>query len=282
VTVDETLIARIDALFSPCMACELRCGAARTQGQVGACGLGADSHVYNRLLHFGEEGPLVPSYTVYLSGCSMACSFCSEAAHLVAPFARPPTDPAAFARKVAPHLGPARNVNFVGGEPSIQLPWIARFVAELENCGTVPPLLCNTNGYMTPEGLEVALGLFSIWVVDLKFGNDRCAQQVSNTDDYDEVLRRNLRALHEAGVDLWVRHLLMPGHLDCCTRPVLAWCAEHLPNARVNVMPAFVPFPHPRNDTWDELDAPQRARGEAILRASGVHRPFFDGRSLTA
>ncbi len=262
------------------MACELRCGAERAAGQVGACGLGAETHVYNRLLHMGEEAQLVPSYTVYLSGCSMACSFCSEAQHLAPPFSRPATDPVALARKVTGSLGRARNVNFVGGEPSIQLPWIARFAAELAELGPVPPLLCNTNGYLTPEALELALEMFSIWVVDLKFGNDRCAQSVANTDDYTAVLRRNLHVLEEAGVELWVRHLLMPGHLDCCTAQVLDWCADNLPSARVNVMPAFVPFRHNDNAEWGELSVDHRQRGRELLRRAGVSAPYFDGRRL--
>ena len=280
VTVSEALIARLDALSSPCVACELRCGAARSDGQVGACGLAGQTHVYNRLLHLGEEAPLVPSYTIYLSGCSMACSFCSEAGHLVGPFPRPATDPERLARKVFPALGSARNINFVGGEPTIQLPWIARFARALEAQGPTPPLLCNTNGYLTPEALTLSLELFSIWVVDLKFGNDRCAQGVSNTDDYVAVLHRNLLALAEAGVELWVRHLVMPGHLSCCTAPVLSWLARHLPRARVNVMPAFVPFRHPNNDVWAELDGPDRERARDLLARSGVRRGFFDGRKV--
>lgn len=274
------LIDDLDALASPCRACELSCGADRVAGEVGACGLGADTHVYNRLLHMGEEAPLVPSYTIYLSGCSMACSFCSEAEHLRPPYSRAPTDPERLATKVLPQLGRARNINFVGGEPTIQLPWIARFAKALRASGSRVPLLCNTNGYFTLEAGELARELFQIWVVDLKFGNDRCAQTVSNTDAYLEVLHRNLTWLRDTGVRLWVRHLVMPGHLDCCTRPVLAWAAENLPTARVNVMPAFVPFPHPDNDDWPELGGSGRQQARRLLEGSGVARPYFDGRRL--
>jgi putative pyruvate formate lyase activating enzyme len=252
----------------------------RSAGEQGACGLSDGTHVYNHFLHFGEESALVPSYTIYLSGCSMSCSFCSEADHLVPPFTRGAADPVELARRVAPRLGGAKNINFVGGEPTVQLPFVARFARAIRALGDDTPLLCNTNGYLTPEALEASIPLFSIWVVDLKFGNDRCAQSVSNTDAYLEVLHRNLLLLGAAEVDLWVRHLLMPGHLECCTSEVLRWLEENLPDAKVNMMPAFYPFRHARNDKWPALAGSERDRGHALLRAAGLRRRFFDGRRL--
>ena len=41
---------------------------------------------------------------------------------------------------------------------------------------------------------------------------------------------------------LLVRHLLMPGHLECCTRPALEWIRATVPTAAVNLMTAYHPF----------------------------------------
>jgi len=39
-----------------------------------------------------------------------------------------------------------------------------------------------------------------------------------------------------------VRHLMLPGHLECCTKPVLRWLANTLPGALVNVMDQYRPM----------------------------------------
>jgi putative pyruvate formate lyase activating enzyme len=41
--------------------------------------------------------------------------------------------------------------------------------------------------------------------------------------------------------EVLVRHLVLPGHVECCTKPVLAWIAGNLPNVRVNVMDQYRP-----------------------------------------
>lgn len=289
------VIAELDALYGPCVLCEQRCGAMRADGERGRCGLADTVHIYNRLLHVGEEAPLVPSYAIFLSGCSMACSFCSEGDHLQAPFKPPPASAEVLALKTAAALlGPAsgaRNINFVGGEPSIALPFLARFAQALSPLIEAPPLLLNTNGLMTPEALALATHLCEIFVVDLKFGHDHCAQHIADAQDYLAIVRRNLQILHDgpgrviSGVPvqpvvLWVRHLLMPGHLACCTDPTLEWLAEHLPQAQVNVMPAFHPFGLADNASWSTLSKAEKEEGERLLAASGIQNAWFDGRRL--
>lgn len=295
---------RLDALYAPCVLCEIRCGAMRPDGERGACGLAEHTHVYNRLLHMGEEAPLVPSYAIFVSGCNLMCSFCSEWEHLRPPFAPKPADPARLARKTARDLTRyaarvpvIRNINFVGGEPGIVLPFMARFAEAIdaETGGERPPLLLNTNGYLTPETLALATHLCPYMVLDYKFGNDGCAETIGGIHDYTEVLQRNLRLLHEANegrgavidgvpilpVTLWVRHLLMPDHLACCTAPCLDWLAQHAPSAHVNVMPAFVPFSGEGNDPWPELTDAERAEGRSLLDRSGLPLRYYDGRRAT-
>ncbi|MEL6178025.1 MAG: radical SAM protein [Myxococcota bacterium] len=298
--------ARLASLYGPCVLCELRCGAMRDHGERGACGLDHRTHVYNRLLHMGEEAPLVPSYTLFLSACNLMCSFCSEWKHLTPPFTRSAIEPEQLATKAAADLEryqarvrTIRNINFVGGEPSIALPFIARFAEALTaQIGQHPPLLLNTNGYMTPEALALATHLCPIMVVDLKFGPGDCAESIAGIPNYWEFLTRNLTLLHQAivqphdppqvdgvpvlPVQLWVRHLLMPNHLACCTAPCLEWLARNAPQAHVNVMPAFFPFKGQGNDAWPHLKSSERDEGLALLHRSGLARAYFDGRRVVS
>ena len=44
------------------------------------------------------------------------------------------------------------------------------------------------------------------------------------------------------GEDLTIRHLVMPNHVECCTAPVIAWIAGHMPKVPVNVMDQYDPI----------------------------------------
>jgi putative pyruvate formate lyase activating enzyme len=43
---------------------------------------------------------------------------------------------------------------------------------------------------------------------------------------------------------LIVRHLLMPGHFDCCWKPIAAWLAAKLPQVKVSLRAGFWPAWH--------------------------------------
>jgi len=170
-----------------------------------------------------------------------------------------------------------RNINFVGGEPAVSLPYLCDVaVALFDELEQVPPLLLNTNGYLTPASWKVAAGLFDIFVVDLKFGSDSCAKQIAQIEDYSAVLRKGLKFAADHSEDVWVRHLLMPGHFDCCTRPVLDWLAETGLPVRVNVMPSFVAF----DGRWQRLTAEQTAQSKSYFIQSTIEKKYWDGRRI--
>jgi putative pyruvate formate lyase activating enzyme len=264
------------------MLCEVQCGVDRSAGVRGACGLAESTPVYRRLIHLGEELPLVPSYAVWLAGCNFACSFCSDDHALRPPLPGEHLSATELADRIAADLTAStrqvRNINFVGGEPGISLPFIADVATALaERVERLPPLLLNTNGFLTTAALECAIELFEIFVVDWKFGNDECARQIGTPADYSAILERNLRLLEDSGRSVWVRHLLMPGHIDCCTHPVLARLETHSEEIHVNVMPAFVAF----DRRWSSLKAEEIASARAAYQKAAIGSRYWDGRPLT-
>jgi len=38
-----------------------------------------------------------------------------------------------------------------------------------------------------------------------------------------------------------IRHLIILGHIECCTKPVLEWIAENTPDVLVNIMDQYRP-----------------------------------------
>jgi putative pyruvate formate lyase activating enzyme len=58
--------------------------------------------------------------------------------------------------------------------------------------------------------------------------------------------------VHSEGKRVLVRHLLMPGHFDCCTRPVLEWLAG-LPGVEVSLLTQYIAPPQARGELAGEL-----------------------------
>ncbi|MEM3138406.1 MAG: pyruvate formate lyase-activating protein, partial [Thermofilaceae archaeon] len=41
--------------------------------------------------------------------------------------------------------------------------------------------------------------------------------------------------------DMIIRHLVLPGHVECCTKPVLRWISENCPRTLTNIMDQYRP-----------------------------------------
>ncbi|OYT54568.1 MAG: pyruvate formate lyase-activating protein, partial [Desulfurococcales archaeon ex4484_217_2] len=66
--------------------------------------------------------------------------------------------------------------------------------------------------------------------------------RLSGVPKYFEVVTRNLKIAVKHG-DMIIRHLVLPNHIECCTKPVLKWIAENLPKNKVlvNIMEQYRP-----------------------------------------
>ena len=80
-----------------------------------------------------------------------------------------------------------------------------------------------------------------IFLADYKFGNAECARRLAAVEDYAPVVEANLRWA-KAHTRLIVRHLLMPGHLECCFLPVVEWLAREMPDVPLSLMTGFLPL----------------------------------------
>lgn len=131
----------------------------------------------------------------------------------------------------------AANINFVGGDPTPNLHVI---LEALNHTSVSVPILWNSNMYLTSEAMQILADVTDIWLPDFKWGNDKCALKYSRVVRYFEVVSRNHAMAHENG-DMIIRHLVIPGHIECCTKPVMDWVARNCPRALVNVMSQYRP-----------------------------------------
>ena len=231
------------ALLASCHFCAHHCGVDRLAGERGLCHAGAEPRCFSAQVEVADELELIPTFAVALAGCDLRCDFCITGASSWNPAAGDGVDVRAMATRAKQALGAgARTVTLLGGEPTIHLPAALEFVAEMP---ATAELVWKTNAYGSAEARALLESMFNTWVADFKFGNDGCAQRLAKIPNYVGVARENLLWACEDS-RLIVRHLLMPGHVECCWEPVAEWLAAELPEVRVNLRCGFWPAWHSR------------------------------------
>ncbi len=225
-------------MLAECRLCAHACGANRLAGQTGPCRAGAETRFFSAQIEVSDELELVPTYAVALSGCDLRCDFCITGAPSWNPRLGQGFAPAEMAeRAVAALADGARTVMILGGEPTIHLPTALEFVSFLPQEARV---IWKTNAHGHAGARELAEGMFDVWLADYKFGNDACAQRLARTPGYSAIVRENLLWARDH-TELIVRHLLMPGHVECCWRRVAEWLAANLPGVKTSLRAGFWP-----------------------------------------
>lgn len=224
-----------------CRYCEFKCKVDRTKNQIGVCRVGLHSKIASMFVHVGEEPELVPSYTIFFSGCNFRCVYCQNwdisqqivGLHL---------DPKDVALRIETHWrhGEIRNVNWVGGSPTPNIHFILDVLMFLdENV----PQIWNSNLYNSIEALKLLHGVIDLWLPDFKYGNNKCGLRLSKVPRYFDVITRNLSFINKNYDETLIRHLVLPNHIECCSIPILRWIHRNLnlEVVRVNIMSQYRP-----------------------------------------
>lgn len=244
-----------------CRFCEFRCGVNRSEGIIGQCRVDAKSRIASIFVHIGEEPELVPSYTIFFSGCNFRCVYCQnwDISQKITGVHLPPIE---VAIRIDEHwqANEIRNVNWVGGEPTPNIHFI---LDVLMHINSNVPQIWNSNFYNSIDALQILDGVIDLWLPDFKYGNNECAARLSGIPRYFDVVTRNFKIVNENCDEILIRHLVLPNHLDCCTKPILRWIKNNLDlsKIRVNVMAQYRPeyMAHRYNDisrrlTRDEFE----------------------------
>ena len=101
-------------------------------------------------------------------------------------------------------------------------------------------MVWNSNMYTSAEAMELLDGVIDVYLGDFRYGNDACARELSDVDDYFAVVTRNFASAF-GSAEVMLRHLVLPGHLECCTRPVMEWTARNMPGVYFNLMFQYRP-----------------------------------------
>jgi putative pyruvate formate lyase activating enzyme len=221
-----------------CLLCEHRCAVNPAGGEKGFCKASTTARIFRHRIEYGEEPELVPCHLFYLSGCDLRCSFCIAEANAFDPSRGRELTPAFLRDAVAwGRAQGVRTLQWVGGEPTIHIPRVLDALSQVEEC---PPVVWKSDFYGTPEAFSLMNGVADIYVADFKFGNDACALHVAGVERYMAVVTRNLQIAAGQG-RLIVRHLLLPGHFDCCFKPIVTWLERELPSAGFSLRDGYLP-----------------------------------------
>ena len=230
-----------------CIFCERQCEINRIDGEKGFCLISKDSYVSSAFLHMGEEPVLIPSGTIFFQGCNFGCVFCqnydiSQAwknKKNIEDIAQKVTEKqlARIAEKLVDKG--AININYVGGDP---IPNIHTIVGSLIYQNSNICQLWNSNFFLTDKSLSLIIDFIDFWLPDFKYGNNDCAKKYSGIDNYFDIVSRNHKRIHDEGSgEICIRHLVMPNHVECCSKPILDYVAKELPKAVMNIMGQYRP-----------------------------------------
>ena len=237
-----------------CCLCPRGCGVNRRNGETGFCGAGISLRVAAVSVHHGEEPPISGvrgSGTVFFSHCNMKCIFCQN---------YPISQLGVGERMSTEELGEqllglerkgAHNVNFV--TPTPHVPHLIDAVTYSMEKGLTIPVVYNTNGYDSLEGLAALDGIVDIYLPDMKYRSADLAEIASGTPDYALHNERAIAAMVrqvgplEIGDDgiavrgVLIRHLVLPGRVDE-TEKVLTFIRDaYGPGMPVSLMGQYFP-----------------------------------------
>jgi len=225
------------------------------------------------MLHMGEEEILRPAHAIFFSGCTATCAFCTAARFAFRPTYGVPVTAAQLAGRILQRQTQgACSLCFIGGDPTPHIPLILETLAQLGAQRTIPAVF-NSNFYLTAAALDLLDGAIDIYLPDLKFGpatgSDSCGEQVGGMPDYWSVVTGCIDRLLAEGQNVLVRHLLMPGHFECCTAPILVWLAAR-PNISVSLLTQYVPPVHARGVLAEKLGDAEIERARHLAHMLGL------------
>jgi len=238
-------------LLESCVFCERRCKINRAKGERGWCRVGAESHVSSMFEHMGEEHFLIPSGTIFFSGCTWSCCYCQN--WNISQF--PERGMVMNGEQLAAWLdfraqtGRIINANFVGGDPT---PNLHTILVTMKYTKENIPMIWNSNMYMSEETIKLLDGAIDAYLADFRYGNNECAMRLSKVPKYMETITRNYKLI-ENRADLIVRVLVIPSHVEDDAIKIIDWLSENMPESiYVNLMSQF--FPRHKASEFKELN----------------------------
>jgi putative pyruvate formate lyase activating enzyme len=284
---------RIDEAYrvlSSCCLCGNNCRANRLEGEKGKCKSGSEVMVSSYNLHFGEEPPISGSSgsgTIFFTNCSLNCVYCQNYPISQLGNGNPVTTKRLAQMMMELQSRGAHNINLV--TPTHFIPQIIEAFFLARESGLVLPLVYNTSGYESREGLELLHGIIDVYLVDMRYSDSKMAQLYSGVEHYVEINRAAVKemfcqvgnlSLDRSGMarsGVIIRHMVLPSGLAGSGKTFEFIAQEVSGEAWVSLMdqyfPAYQAGRHPplkRKTTEQEYLRAEEAFFESGLKKGWV------------
>lgn len=236
-----------------CSLCPRKCGAVRTESLAGGiCRSPLLPKIARAAPHFGEE-PCIAGKNgtgaIFFTGCNLKCVFCQNRE-----ISRGQGGKILTVSQLRDSILRLRDE----GVDSIDLVTGAHFIpaiAEaLSGISLGIPVVWNSSGYESTEGLKMLEGLIQVYMPDFKYFDATLAKRYSMAEDYPQVAAAAIRemyrqvgpyVLNEHGImqkGLLIRHLILPGE-KFNSMDVIDFVAEEFPEDSVlfSLMSQYTP-----------------------------------------
>jgi putative pyruvate formate lyase activating enzyme len=223
-------------ILNSCELCERKCKVNRNK-ELGFCKVGNRPVISSAFIHVGEEPMLIPSFTIFFMGCTFHCQFCQNWEISQWKESGNVTSVEHLTELINQNKN-CRNVNFVGGEPTPHLPFV---LDALKGVKIKIPVVWNSNFYMSLKSMSLLKNVVDVYLSDWKYWSNKCALRLSKVKNYLEIVKRNHDMAFKDS-EMIIRHLIMPNHFECCTKPILNYIAENYGDkVIVNLMAQYRP-----------------------------------------
>lgn len=213
-------------LYMACRLCGHLCGINRNQ-QKGKCGVGTETYYdyWGELI--GEETVINPSAGIALYGCTWNCAFCHALTYLSVENGNREGKLLSSVLWNEINYKNCQSIEFnAAGDPT------AHLLSILQLLNTAPdsvryPLVWSSNSHATKDVWRLLDGIFDVFLVDLKFGNDICAEKLAGCRNHNVIAEQTLESLTQISGKMIIRWLLLPGHLECCGREIVKMLSRY-------------------------------------------------------
>lgn len=180
------------------------------------------------------DGPGV-RFAVFLQGCPLRCVYCHNPDTWEPPGGEEYT-PEEIIKKVLPYrpyFGEKGGLTLTGGEPLLQAEFTLEVLKKAKEAGLHTVL--DTSASAGEPHWDGVLQYTDLALVDIKFCSEELYQAHCG-GSLDRVLRF-CRKAEEAGVPLWIRHVVVPGLTDTDTDALLAITGQFSNIQRIELLP---------------------------------------------
>lgn len=222
----EFNLGKIKNLLSECVICEYKCLVDRIKGKAGKCGIPGEGYIYQSQLSYNEEPAISPTYEIYFAGCNMFCNYCHQEGYNRYNKKLQYLSLQDVIQDIMDQKSNIRSISYLGGNPDHSLSLIMSLIKRLNLTGIKLPQVFNSNFLFSKNIAKIINELFDVFIADFKFGNNMCAFNIADCIKYVDVVQNNILGLNSIN-PVFIRHMPLTSHYDCCTKPVLDWIADN-------------------------------------------------------